>query len=156
VNINLTLLGQMITFALLVWVTMKYVWPPIIKAMEERQKKIAEGLAAAERGKHEQELAEKRAQDQLKEAKQQAQEIISQAQKRANEIVEEAKDTARSEGERIKEAAQAELEQELNRAKEELRGRVSSIALVGAERILKKEIDAGKHQEVLDDLVAEL
>jgi F-type H+-transporting ATPase subunit b len=156
VNINLTLLGQMITFALLVWVTMKYVWPPIMQAMQERQKKIAEGLAAAERGKHEQELAEKRAQEQLRDAKQQAQDLISQAQKRANEIVEEAKEAARAEGDRIKDAAQAELEQELNRAKEELRAKVSVIALAGAERILKKEIDAKAHQQVLDDLATQL
>ena len=155
-NINLTLLGQMITFALLVWVTMKYVWPPIISAMQERQKKIADGLAAAERGKHEQELAEERAKKVLQEAKQQANEIISQAQKRANEIVESSKDTARQEAERIKVSAQSEIEQELNRAREELRKQVGVIAVAGAERILKKEVDAKAHDDAIRDLAAQL
>lgn len=155
-NINLTLLGQMITFALLVWVTMKYVWPPIIKAMEERQKKIADGLAAAERGKHEQELAEERAKKVLQEAKQQANEIISQAQKRANEIVESSKDTAREESERIKAAAQSEIEQEVNRAREQLRKQVGVIAVAGAERILKKEVDAKTHDQAIQDLAAQI
>lgn len=155
-NINITLLGQMITFGLLVWFTMKYVWPPIIKAMQEREKRIADGLAAAERGKHEQELAEKAAEDRMREAKQEAADILAQAQKRANEIVEEAKEAARTEAERIKTAAEADIEQELNRAKEQLRGKVSSIALSGAEKVLKKEIDAKTHSQVLDDLVAQL
>ncbi|OOG27874.1 F0F1 ATP synthase subunit B [Thioalkalivibrio denitrificans] len=155
-NINLTLLGQMITFALLVWVTMKYVWPPIIKAMQERQQKIADGLAAAERGKHEQELAEERAKKVLQEAKQQANEIISQAQKRANEVVEASKDTARQEAERIKASAEKEIEQELNRAREELRRQVGVIAVAGAERILKKEVDAKAHDDAIRDLAAQL
>jgi F-type H+-transporting ATPase subunit b len=156
VNINLTLLGQMITFALLVWVTMKFVWPPIITAMQERQKKIADGLAAAERGKHEQELAEERAKKVLQEAKQQANEIISQAQKRANEIVEASKDTARQEAERIKASAETEIEQEVNRAREELRRQVGVIAVAGAERILKKEVDAKAHEAAIRDLAAQL
>ncbi|WP_018233143.1 F0F1 ATP synthase subunit B [Thioalkalivibrio thiocyanodenitrificans] len=155
-NINLTLLGQMITFALLVWVTMKFVWPPIIEAMQERQKKIADGLAAAERGKHEQELAEERAKKVLQEAKQQANEIISQAQKRANEIVESSKDTARQEGERIKASAQSEIEQEVNRAREDLRKQVGLIAVAGAERILKREVDAGAHDQAIQDLAAQI
>ncbi|WP_018953443.1 F0F1 ATP synthase subunit B [Thioalkalivibrio sulfidiphilus] len=155
-NINLTLLGQMITFGLLVWVTMKFVWPPIIQAMQERQKKIADGLAAAERGKHEQQLAEEKAKQVLQEAKQQAAEIIAQAQKRANEIVEASKDTARIEGERIKATAQSEIEQEVHRAREELRKQVGAIAVVGAERILKKEIDPKAHDQVIQDLVAQI
>ncbi|WP_006788305.1 F0F1 ATP synthase subunit B [Thiorhodospira sibirica] len=155
-NINLTLLGQMITFGLLVWVTMKYVWPPIIKAMQERQKKIADGLAAAERGKHEQELAEERAKKLLQEAKQQANDIIVLAQKRANEIVDASKDTAHQEGERIKASARAEVEQELNRAREHLRQQVGDIAVRGAERILKKEVDAKAHAKVIDDLITQI
>lgn len=155
-NINLTLLGQMITFALLVWVTMKYVWPPIMQAMQERQKKIADGLAAAERGQHEKELAEERAKQVLHDAKQQANEIISQAQKRANEIVEASKDTARQEGERIKASAQSEIEQEVHRAREELRKQVGLIAVAGAERILKKEVDARSHDQAIQDLAAQI
>ncbi|HDP89825.1 MAG TPA: F0F1 ATP synthase subunit B [Thioalkalivibrio sp.] len=155
-NFNATLIGQMITFAVFVWFVMKFVWPPLINALNERRAKIADGLAAAEKGKHEQELAKKRATEQLQEAKQQAAEIISQAQKRANEIVEEAKGAARTEGERIKEAARAEIDQEVNRAKEQLRGQVSTIALAGAEKVLKKEIDAKAHSQVLDELVAQI
>ncbi|ANB01924.1 F0F1 ATP synthase subunit B [Ectothiorhodospira sp. BSL-9] len=155
-NINLTLLGQMITFALLVWVTMKYVWPPIIKAMKERQKEIADGLAAAERGKHEQQLAEDRAKKVLQEAKQQAAEIVATAQKRANEIVESSKDTARQEADRIKDSAQSEIEQEVNRAREELRKQVGTLAITGAERILKKEVDAKAHNQVIKDLVSQI
>lgn len=155
-EINITLLGQMITFGLLVWFTMKKVWPPLLNAMQERQKRIADGLAAAERGKKEQELAESKIQDQLREAKQQAADIIAQAQKRGNEIVEEAKEAARSEGDRIKAAAGAEIEQEVNRAKEQLRAQVAAIAVEGAERILKKEIDPKAHSQVLDDLVAQI
>lgn len=155
-EINITLLGQMITFGLLVWFTMKKVWPPLLNAMQERQKRIADGLAAGERGKKEQELAETKVQEQLREAKQQAAEIIAQAQKRGTEIIEEAKDAARSEGDRIKAAAGAEIEQEVNRAKEQLRAQVASIAVEGAERILKKEIDPKAHTQVLDDLVAQI
>ncbi len=155
-NINLTLLGQMITFALLVWVTMKYVWPPIMEAMQERQKKIADGLAAAERGENEQKLAEERAKQLIHEAKQEASEIVAQAQKRSNEIVEQAQNTAREEAERIKASAQSEMEQELNRAREDLRKQVGTLAVAGAERILQKEIDAKAHEKVVDDLVAQI
>jgi F-type H+-transporting ATPase subunit b len=155
-NINLTLLGQTITFIVFVWFCMKFVWPPIMNALEQRKKKIADGLAAAERGAHEKELAEKRATETLHEAKQKAQEIINQAQKRANEIVEEAKDNARSEAERIVAAANAEIEQEVNRAREQLRGQVVSLAVAGAGKVLKKEIDAKANEELLQDLVAQL
>ena len=155
-NINLTLLGQMITFALLVWVTMKYVWPPIMQAMQERQKKIADGLAAAERGQNEQKLAEERAAKLVHEAKQEASEIVSLAQKRASEIVEGAQNTAREEADRIKASATAEIEQEVTRAKEDLRKQVGAIAVAGAERILKKEIDAKAHDQVIEDLVAQI
>jgi len=156
VNINITLFGQMITFALLVYFTMKKVWPPVMQAMQERQKRIAEGLAAAERGQHEQELAKQKAVDTIKEAKQHAAELIVQAQKRANEIVEEAKGHAREEGERQLALAQAEIEQEANRAREELRQQVAGIAVAGAEKVLGKEIDAKAHGTMLQSLVAEI
>ena len=155
-NINATLLGQAISFFVFVWFCMKIVWPPIIAALEERRKKIADGLAAAERGKHEQELAEQRAAELIAEAKQQAAGIIAQAQKRANEIVDESKNTARTEGERILAAANAEIDQEVNRAKEHLRGQVVSIAVAGAGKVLKREIDAKAHDDLLQDLVSQI
>lgn len=155
-NINATLIGQSIAFFLFVWFCMKYVWPPLINALNERKKTIADGLAAAERGQHEQELAQKRAAEVLQEAKQQASEIINRAEKRANEIVEEAKTDAKQEGERILSAAQAEIEQEVHRARETLRGQVVSIAIAGAEKVLEKEIDESAHGELLNKLVAEI
>jgi len=155
-NINYTLFGQMITFAIFVVFCMKFVWPPIMNALQDRQKKIADGLAAAERGEHEQELAEKAATEKLHEAKEQAGEIIAQAQKRASEIVDEAKDDARTEGERLVTAAQSEIEQEVNRAREVLRQQVASIAVAGASKVLGKEIDASTHGDILDKLVAEI
>ena len=155
-NLNATIIGQMIAFAVFVAFCMKYVWPPIMAALEERTKKIADGLAAAERGRHEQELAEKRAQQVIHEAKEQANEIISQAQRRGNEIVDESKDSARVEGERILISAQAEIEQEANKAKDELRTQVGSIALAGAEKILGREIDKKSHTALLEELVSRI
>lgn len=155
-NFNLTLIGQMISFAVFVWFTMKFVWPPIVKAMADRQAKIAEGLAAAERGVHEKELAQKRATEVLHEAKGQAGEIIGQAQKRANEIVDEAKGDARAEGARLLAAAQAEIEQEKNRVKEELREQVAALAIAAAEKILQKEIDAAQHKTLLDSVAKQI
>ena len=155
-NINATLIGQAIAFGIFIAFCMKYVWPPIMQALEERTKKIADGLAAAERGRHEQELAEKRAQQVISEAKEQANEIISQAQRRSNEIVDESKDTARVEGERILTSAQAEIEQEANKVKDELRGQVGSIALAGAAKILNREIDDKAHTDLLKELVSRI
>ena len=155
-NINATLFGQAIAFFVFVWFCMKFVWPPIIAALEERRKKIAEGLAAAERGKHQQELAEQRAAEVIAEAKQEAAAIINRAQKRANEIVDESKVTAQAEGERIIASANASIEQEVNRAREQLRGQVASIAVAGAGKVLKREIDAKAHDELLKDLVAQI
>ena len=155
-NINLTLIGQSIAFAVFVFFCMKVVWPPIMAALDERKKKIADGLAEAERGMKQQELAEQGAEKKLAEAKQQASEILGQAQKRANEIVEDAKSVASEEGNRIKEAAHAEVEKEVNRAKETLRTQVSGIAIAGAERILKKEINASAHQDILDELASQI
>ncbi len=155
-NINATLIGQAIAFLIFIWFCMKYVWPPIIQALDERKKKIADGLAAAERGKHEQELAEKRAQQVIHEAKEQANEIISQAQRRGNEIVDESKDNARVEGDRILSSAKAEIEQEANRAKDELRTQVGGVALAGAAKILGREIDDKAHTDLLDELVSRI
>ncbi len=155
-NFNATLIGQAITFIVFVWFRMKVVWPPIMGALDERRKKIADGLAAADRGKHEKELAEERAREILHEAKAQAGEIINRADKRAAEIVDEAKDDARAEGDRLMTAAQAEIEQEVNRVKEDLRGQVVSIALVGAGKVLEREVDESAHAELLNKLAAEI
>jgi F-type H+-transporting ATPase subunit b len=155
-NINLTLFGQMVSFAVFVWFTMKFVWPPIVKALEDRKARIAEGLAAAERGHHEQELAVKHAAERLREAKGHAADIVGMAQKRAAEIVDEAKTDARAEGERILVAARAEIEQETNRVKEQLREQVAQLALAAAERILKKEIDASAHKDILDHVAKQI
>ncbi len=155
-NINATLIGQSIFFFAFIWFVMKYIWPPVIGALNERKQKIADGLAAAERGKHEKELAEERAKEQLAEAKKQAADIIAQAQKRSSEIVDEAKVSANEEGDRIKAAAEAEIDLEINRAKEQLRAEVAVLAVQGAEKILNKEIDAGSHKAVLDELAAQI
>lgn len=155
-NINATLIGQSIAFFVFVWFVMKFIWPPLIAALEERKKTIADGLAAAEKGKHEQELAEKAAEKHIKEAKNQAAEIVAQAQKRATEIVEEAKDGAKEEADRIKAAANAEIDQEVNRAKEHLRQQVAGIAISGAEKVLKREIDEKAHGDIVDELIAQI
>lgn len=155
-NINLTLIGQLISFVVFVWFTMKFVWTPIMAALETRKKEIADGLAAAERGQHEQELAKERAKESLHEAKQQAAEIINQAHKRANEIVDEAKNDAKAEGDRILTAAQAEIEQELNRSREALREKVAILVVSGAEKILQKEINADAHKDVVDNVAGQI
>jgi len=155
-NMNLTLIGQAISFAIFVWFCLKYVWPPVLKALEERESRIADGLAAAERGKHELELAEQRAGDVIRDGKDKAQDFITQAQKRADEIVEAAKVTAREEADRIKAAAGAEIEQNRNQARDELRAQVARLAVSGAEQILMREVDEKAHREVLDKLAANL
>jgi len=156
VDINLTLIGQIIAFAVFVWFCMKFVWPPITGALAERAEKIADGLAAADRAGKDLELAQEKATEQLRDAKAQAAEIIEQANKRSNQIVDEAKDKAVEEGDRLKAAAQAEIDQEKNRAKEELRAQVATLAVAGAEKILQKEIDMTAHQGMVDSLAADL
>jgi F-type H+-transporting ATPase subunit b len=156
VNINLTLIGQMVFFALFVLFCMKYVWPPILAAMQERAEKIADGLAAADRAGHDLELAQEKAVERLKAAKEEAAGIVDASHKRANQIVDEAKDQARIEGDRLKEAAQAEIDQEVNRAREHLRGEVAALALAGAEQVLGAEIDPQRHTALVDKLAAEL
>ena len=155
-SINATLIGQMITFALLVWFTMKYIWPPLFDSLEERKKKIADGLAAAEKGHEEMHLAEKKAKGVLKDAKVQSSEIVNLAQKRANEIVEASKDTAKKEGERLILVAKAQIEQEKQQAKEGLRKEVAALALRAAEQILSAEIDKTKHQDILSKISNQL
>lgn len=155
-NITATLLGQMLAFALLIWFVNKLLWGPLTEMMDKRQKRIADGLAAADKGKHDLELASKRSADILREAKEKAGEIVNNGEKRASEIIEEAKAQAKIEGERIVTGAKAEIEQEVFRAREQLRSQVSAIALAGAGRILGREIDAKAHNDLLDKLVAEI
>jgi F-type H+-transporting ATPase subunit b len=155
-NINLTLIGQSITFAVFVWFCMKFVWPPIMAALDARKKQIADGLAAADRGKHELELSAKRAAEYLHDAKQKAADIIAQANKRDAQLVEEAKQAARTEGERQIAAAKAEIAQEVNRAREALREQVAGLAVAGAEKILRREVNAATHADLLAQLKAEI
>ena len=155
-NINLTLIGQSITFLVFVAFCWKYVWPALIGVMAEREKKIADGLQAAERADKDLELAQKKATDQLKDAKAQAATIVEQANKRAAQIVEEAKEQARAEGDRLKAAAQSEIVQETNRAKESLRAQVATLALAGATKVLGSSVDETKHTELLNQLAQEL
>jgi F-type H+-transporting ATPase subunit b len=156
VDINATIIGQTIAMIVFVWFCMKFVWPLIIDMIEERQTQIAEGLAAADKGSRALEEAEKEKAVILEEARGQAREIIDQANTRGSSIVEEARAEAGAEKERILAAAQAEVEQEANRAREELRGQVSAIAVAGAEKILRREIDANAHKDLLDKLAAEI
>lgn len=155
-NLNLTLLGQAISFAIFVIFCMKYVWPPIMGALRERQAKIAESLAAAEQGEQRREEAEAEIATMLQGAKAQAAEIVAAAQKRGNEIVEDSKATARSEGERLVTAAQSEIEQEVISAREALRKQVGTIAIEGARKILGSEVNADSHAKVIDDLVGQI
>jgi len=155
-NINATIIGQSIAFFFFVWFCMKYVWPPIVAILEERQKRIADGLEAAERARVDLEKAQAESADQMKDAKVEAAALIDQANKRANQIVEEAKEQAREEGKRIIAGANAEIEQEINRAKEQLRAQVSSIAIAGAEKILEKSVDQAANEEMLNKLASEL
>ncbi|KPC52193.1 F0F1 ATP synthase subunit B [Amantichitinum ursilacus] len=153
---NTSLIGQVITFALLVWFTMKVVWPPLTGMMEKRAQRIAEGLSAADRARQDLANAEKASADKLREAKASAAELVAQAEKRANQIIDEAKEKAKVEGERITAGAQAEITQQLEQARGVLRQQVASLALAGATKILQREIDAGKHAELLESIKAEL
>tara|TARA_R110002050_G_scaffold218707_1_gene354625 strand:+ start:77 stop:547 length:471 start_codon:yes stop_codon:yes gene_type:complete len=155
-NLNATIIGQSIAFFVFVWFCMKYVWPPITSILEERQKKIAEGLEAADRAQRDLNLAQNKAAEELRDAKQQGAELIDLANKRANQIVEEAKDKAREEGQRLIAGAQAEIEMELQRAKEDLRSQVAAIAVAGAEKILENTIDQAANEELMKKLASEL
>lgn len=155
-NINMTIIGQAIWFALFVFFCMKFVWPPIIGALTERKQKIAEGLSAADRAERDLALAQEKATSNLKEAKEKAAEIIDQANRRANQILEDAKEAARAEGERLVAQAQGEIEQEVNSAREKLRTEVAALALSGAEKVLEGEVNRDAHGKMLDQLAAQL
>ena len=155
-NINLTLIAQAATFALFIWFSARFIWPYLMAAMEARQKQIAEGLAAAERGRQDLEQAAVRTADMLKEARQQAQEILAQAERRAAQIIEEAKGAATQEGQRLVAGAKAEIEQEVARAKEQLRDSVADLAVAGASQILKRDVDRNVHAQLLAKLKSEL
>ena len=155
-NINLTIIGQSITFLVFVWFCKTYVWAAIRNAMDEREKQMADGLEAADRASKDLELAQEKATHYLREAKEKAAGIVDAANKRANQIVEEAKVSAREEGDRLKAAAQAEIEQEVNRAKEVLRTQVATLAWAGAERVLEASIDQNTHKELVEKLAAGL
>ncbi len=151
-GINATLIGQMITFTVFILFTMKFVWPPIKQAMSEREKRIADGLASAERSQHELELAKERAAEHIREAKAQAAEIIEKANRQGVSLVDEAREEARAVAERERAAAEARIEQEVSQARAELRRNVSDLAILGASRILEREVDAKAHQQMLDEL----
>ncbi|MFC3814564.1 MULTISPECIES: F0F1 ATP synthase subunit B [Lysobacter] len=155
-NLNMTFFGQMITFAILIWFTMKFIWPPLNKAIEERQHKIAEGLAAAEQSQKNLAQAQQSVDAELRTARTKANEIIEQAHQRANQIIDQAKNDAIAEANRQKAAADAEIAASANRAREELRKQVSTLAVSGAEKLLKREIDANAHKALLDELAAEI
>ncbi|MEF1311154.1 F0F1 ATP synthase subunit B [Vibrio mytili] len=155
-NINATLLGQAFSFALFVWFCMKYVWPPLMQAIEERQKKIADGLQAAERAAKDLNLAQANASDQLKEAKRTATEIIDQANKRKSQILDEAREEAQAERQKILAHAESEIEAERNRARDDLRKQVATLAVAGAEKILERSIDKEAQKDILDNITAKL
>ena len=155
-NLNLTMIFQVFFFALFVWFSKKFVWGPLIDALNERKTQIADGLAAAEKGQQAQGIAEKEAAELIKDAKSQASEIVANAEKRGNAVIDEAKTTAGTEKERIIASAQTEVEQDVHSAREALRGQVSSIAVAAASKIVAKEIDEKSHAALLDDLVKQL
>ena len=155
-NLNATLIAQMVVFLILAWFTMKFVWPPMVKALDERSKKIADGLAAAEKGKTELEAAHKRVDQELAKARTDGQQRIADAEKRALAVAEEIKANAQAEAGRIIAQAKADAEQQVVKAREALRGEVASLAIKGAEQILKREVDQAAHAELLNQLKAEL
>jgi len=156
VNINLTLIIQMIVFALLVWFTMSRIWPPLMRAVEERQKKIAQGLAAADRGEQELQKARTGADEILREARERARQIIDQAQHRANDIQEQARVTATQEGQRLVASAQQQIDLEATRARESLRREVGGMVVAAASKLLEREIDPNAHQDLISKLAAQI
>jgi F-type H+-transporting ATPase subunit b len=155
-NINATLLGQMIAFAILIWFTVRFIWPPILQAIEERQKKIADGLAAADKGARSLEEADKQIQGMIRDARSQAGDILAQANKRHAEMLDEAKTDAKKEGERLIAAARAQIQMETAQAREALRREVAALAVAGAQQILGREIDAKAHADLLDKVAKQL
>jgi len=155
-SFNLTLIAQAVAFALFIWFTIKFVWPPLLRAIEARQKQIADGLAAGEQGRKSLEVSKKQADDAVAEARGRAAEIIAQAEKRDAQMIEAAKVAARAEADREKAAAKAEIQQEASRAREQLRGQVAMLAVAGAEKILRREVDAKAHADLLDGIKKQL
>ena len=155
-NINLTLFAQAIVFAAFIWFTVRFIWPPLLRAIEQRQKTIADGLAAGEQGRRDLDAAAKRAEQDISGGRTRASEIVSQAEQRAVQMIEEAKASAKAEGDREKLAAKAEIEQEVSRAREGLREQVASLAVAGAEKILRREVDAKVHAELLNGIKQQL
>ena len=155
-NFNLTLIGQAVAFALFIWFCAKFVWPPLLRAIETRQKQIADGLAEAERGRSSLADAQKQTESILKEARERAHEIVSAAEKTASQRVEESKTAAKTEGDRLLAAAKAQIDQEVHAAKQVLREQVAALAVTGAEKILRREVDAKAHADMLNQLKAQL
>ncbi|MCK5812846.1 MAG: F0F1 ATP synthase subunit B [Cocleimonas sp.] len=155
-SITITLIAQVLAFTILIWLVNKHLWGPLSAVLEARQKKIADGLAASEKGIQEQEQAEARAEEVVNEAKQQAADIIAQAQARSSQVIEESKGKATEEADRLIAGAQAEIDQEVNRAKDGLRKQLSELAVAGASKIVGKEIDANAHKSALKDLIAQI
>jgi len=155
-NINFTLFAQAIVFSAFIWFTVKFVWPPLLRAIETRQKQIADGLAAAEQGKKSLEVSSKQAEQAIQEARARAADIVAQAEKRGSQVVEEAKVAAKAEGDREKAAAKADIQQEAQRAREQLREQVAALAVAGAEKILRREVDAKAHAELLEGIKKQL
>jgi F-type H+-transporting ATPase subunit b len=156
-NINMTqLLSQVVMFAAFVWFCARFVWPPLMRAIENRQRQVAEGLASAEKARQSLEVSARQAEQTVAEARSRAAEIIGQAERRATQLVEEARSAAKEEGNREKAAAKAEIEQEYTRAREQLRGHVAALAVAGAEKILRREVDARTHADLLADIQQQL
>lgn len=155
-NINLTLFAQALVFAAFIWFTVKLIWPYMLRAIEARQKTIADGLAAAEQGRRSLESSTRQAEDAISQARSRAADILAQAEKRAAQLVDEARGTAKEEANREKAAAKAEIEQEVSRAREQLRDQVASLAVAGAEKILRREVDAKAHGDLLESIKRQL
>jgi F-type H+-transporting ATPase subunit b len=155
-SFNLTLIAQAVAFALFIWFTVKFVWPPLLRAIETRQKTIADGLAAAEQGKRSLEVSAKQADEEIKKARERAAELISQTEKRTTQMIDEARQAAKEEGNREKAAAKAEIEQQVTRAREQLRTQVATLAVAGAEKILRREVDAKAHADLLESIKRQL
>ena len=155
-NINVTLVAQALTFGLFIWFTVKLVWPYMLRAIEARQKTIADGLGAAEQGRKSLEVSNRQADEELKRARERSAEMLSQAEKRVAQMIDDARNAARDEGSREKAAAKAEIEQEVSRAREQLRDHVAALAVAGAEKILRREVDAKAHADLLDSIKKQL
>jgi F-type H+-transporting ATPase subunit b len=155
-SFNLTVIAQALSFALFIWFTVKFVWPPMLRAIEARQKQIADGLAAAEQGRKSLEASSKQADQAIQDARSRAADILAQAEKRGSQVVEEAKVAAKAEGDREKAAAKADIQQEVSRAREQLREQVAALAVAGAEKILRREVDAKAHADLLEVIKKQL